>query len=220
MNKYSRCEIYEILTRTRVIPVFYHDEPQTAWDVITILHRHGFHAVEFTHRGEKAREVFAYIQQQRKSLDGFIIGVGSVMDAPLASHYIHSGADFLVSPGISEEIFSLANLYKVPYFPGTGTLTEIQHAHRLGAEIVKMFPGDSVGGPDYIKAVLGPMPFTRIMPTGGVEPKKESLQKWFSAGAVCVGMGSALISKDILRNKNFQELENRLRSLKEILKEI
>jgi len=121
------------------------------------------------------------------------------------------GAAFVVSASLREDIAKVCNRRKVPYFPGCGSLTEIGRAEELGCEIVKLFPG-GVYGPGFVKAVLGPQPWTRIMPTGGVAPSAESLNAWMEAGAACVGMGSKLISKELVAEQRFDELEERVRA--------
>lgn len=214
----SRCEIYQKLLSSRIIPLFYHDDEVFSLELVNLLSENGFSGVEFTNRGRNARKVVSYLVKKKPK--NSILGIGSVMDAGLASHYIHEGADFLVSPGLNSDIFTLANQYKVPYLAGVGSVSEIEKAHRLGAEIVKLFPGDAVGGPGFIKAVKGPIPFAQIMPTGGVGLEKESIQSWFDAGACCMGMGSALISKSILMNKDIEELNKKVLILKKILAEI
>ncbi|MRR21293.1 bifunctional 4-hydroxy-2-oxoglutarate aldolase/2-dehydro-3-deoxy-phosphogluconate aldolase, partial [bacterium] len=127
------------------------------------------------------------------------IGAGSVSDAPTAAMFIQMGANFIVSPVLNPEVARVCNRRKVLWIPGCGTLTEISQAEELGAEIVKIFPGNAVGGPSFVKAVKGPCPWTSIMPTGGVDPSEENLEKWFAAGATCVGMGSALITDKIVK---------------------
>ena len=140
-----------------------------------------------------------------------MLGVGSVADAATASLYMNLGAAFVVSASLREDIAKVCNRRKVPYFPGCGSLTEIGRAEELGCEIVKLFPG-GVYGPGFVKAVLGPQPWTCIMPTGGVAPSAESLNAWMEAGAACVGMGSKLISKALVAEQQFDELEERVRA--------
>jgi 2-dehydro-3-deoxyphosphogluconate aldolase/(4S)-4-hydroxy-2-oxoglutarate aldolase len=120
------------------------------------------------------------------------------LDAPTASLYVNSGADFVVGPIFNNEVARLCNRRKILYSPGCGSVSEISQAEELGVEIVKIFPGGQVGGPDFVKAVLGPMPWTRIMPTGGVAPTRESIHAWIKAGATCLGMGSKLITSDLV----------------------
>src|SRR5690606_29529268 len=148
-----------------------------------------------------------------------IIGVGSVEDAPTAAMYIANGANFVVGPTFNEEVARLCNRRKIPYMPGCGSVNEVALAEEFGAEIVKIFPGDSVGGPGFIKAIRGPRPWTRIMPTGGVSLDEDNLRGWFSAGAACVGMGSNLVRKDLLQAGNFDAIrENTAAALATIRK--
>jgi 2-dehydro-3-deoxyphosphogluconate aldolase/(4S)-4-hydroxy-2-oxoglutarate aldolase len=139
-----------------------------------------------------------------------VIGAGSIVDAGTASLYIQLGANFIVSPILNPEMAKVSNRRKVLWIPGCGTLSEIGYAEELGAEIVKIFPGSSVGGPDFVRAIKGPCPWTSIMPTGGVEPTLENLTEWFDAGVTCVGIGSNLITKDHIVKKNWSGLTKRV----------
>jgi 2-dehydro-3-deoxyphosphogluconate aldolase/(4S)-4-hydroxy-2-oxoglutarate aldolase len=149
-----------------------------------------------------------------------ILGVGSVIDAPTAALYIASGAKFVVGPVLNAEIAKLCNRRKIPYSPGCGSATEISVAEELGCEIVKVFPGGSVGGPDFVKSILGPCPWTRIMPTGGVDVTEASLRAWFDAGVVAVGIGSNLITKQLLERQDFAGIERKVRDTIELIKTI
>jgi 2-dehydro-3-deoxyphosphogluconate aldolase/(4S)-4-hydroxy-2-oxoglutarate aldolase len=137
-----------------------------------------------------------------------IIGVGSVEDAPTAAAYIMRGANFIVGPTFNVEVAKLCNRRKIPYMPGCGTVNEIMHAEEWGVEIVKAFPGSAVGGPGFIKAVRGPRPWTRVMPTGGVSPDEDNLRAWFDAGAACVGMGSKMVRKDLVASGDYATLQS------------
>jgi 2-dehydro-3-deoxyphosphogluconate aldolase/(4S)-4-hydroxy-2-oxoglutarate aldolase len=167
----------------------------------------GASVVEFTNRGDFAPEVFKQLSQYfGETSPEIILGVGSVIDEPTAALYIAYGANFVVGPLLNDAIARLCNRRKVAYIPGCGSVSEISYAEELGAEIVKIFPGDSVGGPDFVKAVLGPCPWTRIMPTGGVDATEESIKAWFEAGVVCVGIGSKLIRKDLVAAGNWADI--------------
>ena len=141
-----------------------------------------------------------------------MLGVGSIIDAPTAALYIQLGANFIVSPLINEEIASVVNRRKILWSPGCGSVSEISKAESLGVEVVKIFPGSQVGGPKFVAAVKGPMPWTSIMPTGGVEPTESNLTEWFKAGVTCVGMGSQLFSTEIIKNKDYNKLEQDVRA--------
>ncbi|HHH53123.1 MAG TPA: bifunctional 4-hydroxy-2-oxoglutarate aldolase/2-dehydro-3-deoxy-phosphogluconate aldolase, partial [Bacteroidetes bacterium] len=144
----------------------------------------------------------------------------SVIDPGTTSLYIQLGANFIVSPILNKEMAYVCNRRKVLWSPGCGTLSEISEAESLGAEIVKIFPGTAVGGPGFIKGIKGPSPWTSIMPTGGVSPEKDNLKAWFEAGASVVGMGSKLITKDIISSKNYNLLTDKVKNTLELIKEI
>ena len=148
-----------------------------------------------------------------------ILGVGSITDAAAASLYMQLGANFIVTPVLREDIAVVCNRRKVLWSPGCGTLSEISRAEELGCEIVKLFPG-GIYGPKFVKAIKGPCPWTSIMPTGGVSPTEENLRGWFEAGVTCVGMGSQLISKEILVNNDFVSLKNKVQEALSIIKKI
>ena len=152
-------------------------------------------------------------------LPGMILGVGSITDGAAASLYLQMGANFIVTPVLREDIAIICNRRKVLWSPGCGSLTEIAKAEELGCEIVKLFPGD-IYGPQFIKAIKGPCPWTNIMPTGGVSTDKENLKKWFEAGATCVGIGSQLISDEILKTQDFKKLENTVKNTLETINSI
>lgn len=219
MAAFDRNTVSDKLGETGVIPVFYHSDSDLAYQVIKACYEGGVRAVEFTNRGDGAHLVFEkLIGKVRNELPELALGVGSVLDSGTASVYIQLGADFIVSPALVSEMAVVCNRRKILWSPGCGTVSEIVRAHELGADIVKIFPGSEVGGPSFVKAVKGPMPWTRIMPTGGVSPTEDNLKAWFGAGVHCVGMGSKLITKELLQNFNHDKLRNQVASVLEILK--
>lgn len=176
--------------------------------------------MEFTARGDFAHEVFGELNKYAlKELPGMMMGVGSVTDAASASLYMALGANFVVTPVLREDIAIACNRRKVLWSPGCGSLTEIARAEELGCEIVKLFPGGTYG-PNFVKDIKGPQPWTEVMPTGGVSPTEESLGEWFAAGVTCVGMGSKLISKEILANGDFAALEAAVKQSLDIIKKV
>lgn len=204
-----------------IIPVFYHPDPEVCFEVVKACYKGGLRVFEFTNRGDYAHEVFALVNKRLSTeCPEVILGAGSVLDAGTASLYIQIGANFIVSPVLNEEMARVCNRRKILWSPGCGSLSEISKAEELGAEIVKIFPGEQVGGPEFVKAIKGPMPWTSIMPTGGVEPTSENLGAWFKAGVVCVGMGSKLITSDMVKNKNYALIEEKVSEAVALLKEI
>jgi 2-dehydro-3-deoxyphosphogluconate aldolase / (4S)-4-hydroxy-2-oxoglutarate aldolase len=204
-----------------VIPVFCHPDAELCRKVIQACANGGAKCIEFTNRGEFAAHVFYEVTHYFAKADpSVIMGVGSVVDAPTAGVYIANGAKFVVGPLLNPDIAKLCNRRKIPYSPGCGSATEIGYAEELGCEIVKVFPGDSVGGPDFVKAMLGPCPWTRIMPTGGVDCSEESLSKWFKAGVACVGIGSKLITKPLLDSQDYAGIEKKVRETIALIRKI
>lgn len=220
MARLSRIETLSIIRHQGLVPLFFVNDANIGKALLDACYRGGARVAEFTSRGDFAHEIFTELSRHVSDhLDGMALGVGSITDAPTASLYILSGADFVVTATLKEDIARVCNRRKIPYMPGCGTLTEINYAEELGCEIVKLFPG-STYGPGFIKAVLGPQPWTSIMPTGGVDVTRDNLQKWFDAGAVCVGMGSKLISKDIIQEEKYDILTKRVREALETIKTI
>ena len=204
-----------------VIPVFHHPDTEVCIQVIQACADGGARCIEFTNRGDFASATFLEVCRHfAKAEPGVVMGVGSIVDAPTAALFIANGANFVVGPMLNPEVATLCNRRMIPYSPGCGTATEISEAQALGVEIVKMFPGGSVGGPDFVKAVLGPMPWTKIMPTGGVEPDEASLEAWFGAGIVACGIGSNLITKELLATKDYGGIENKVRDTVALIQRI
>lgn len=220
MAKYSRIKVATVMEETGLVPLFYHNDISTSKKVLKACYNGGARLLEFTNRGDFAHEVFAELNKFALSeLPGMILGVGSIPDAGTASLYLQLGANFIVTPQLREDVGRVCNRRKVLWSPGCGSLSEIAQAEELGAEIVKIFPGNQLG-PGFVKAVKGPCPWTSIMPTGGVTAEEKNLRNWFEAGATCVGMGSKLITKEFLNNKNFEALEEHVRNTLALIKEI
>ena len=210
MARFSRIEVAQTMQSTGFVPLFYHNDITVVKEITKACYEGGARLLEFTNRGDFAHEIFSELSKYCNSeLPELILGVGSVTDAASASLYMGLGANFVVTPVLREDIAVVCNRRKVLWSPGCATLTEICRAEELGAEIVKLFPG-SVYGPGFIKGIKGPQPWTSIMPTGGVSLQEENLKSWFDAGATCVGMGSKLISKDIIKNRDFALLAKRV----------
>ena len=221
MPQFTRIEVVQEMKRTGIVPVFYHPDIEICKKVLKACYEGGVRVFEFTNRGDFAHEVFSQlIRYSISELPEMILGVGSVVDAGTTSLYIQLGSNFIVSPVLKEEMAITCNRRKIAWSPGCGSLNDISRAEELGAEVVKIFPGSQVGGPGFVKAVLGPCPWTSIMPTGGVEPTEENLSKWFAAGVHCVGMGSKLITKDILKESKYAELTKTVENALQIVQNV
>ena len=207
MARFTRLQVIDQMKKTGLVPLFYHKDVSVAKKVLQACYKGGARLLEFTHRGDFAQEVFReLILFVNDTLPEMILGVGSVTDAAAASNYMMIGANFVVTPVFREEIAIVCNRRKVLWSPGCGTLTEIAIAEERGAEIVKLFPGN-IYGPEFVKAIKGPQPWTSIMPTGGVNTSKENLKSWFDAGVTCVGLGSQLISNQVIEQRDFEGLK-------------
>ena len=215
----DRMAVLSAMMEQGVIPVFYHPEVDVCVEVIQACADGGAKCIEFTNRGDFAAQAFLEVARHFAKTDpSVIMGVGTVVDAPTAAIYIANGANFVVGPTLSAEVARLCNRRGIAYCPGCGSATEIGDAQELGCEIVKVFPGSAVGGPDFVRSVLAPMPWTRIMPTGGVEPTAESLRKWFGAGIVACGIGSKLITEQLLEAGDYQGIAENVRKTIELIK--
>lgn len=220
MAQYTRIEVVKVMEETGMVPLFYHPDIELGKKVLKACHDGGSRLLEFTARGDFAFEVFRELNKYAvKELPGMIMGVGSITDAAAASMFMQMGANFIVTPSFREDIALVCNRRKVLWSPGCGTLTEINRAEEYGCEIIKLFPGDTYG-PGFVKAIKGPQPWTSVMPTGGVSTDEDNLRGWFGAGVTCVGMGSQMISKDILANKDYAGLEKRVRETLALIKRI
>ena len=221
MARFTRIEVALKMKEIGMIPVFYHKDAEVCKNVVKACYDGGIRVFEFTNRGDFAHEVFNEINKWViKACPEMIMGVGSVIDQGTASLYIQIGTNFIVSPLIDEDMAKVCNRRKIAWSPGCGSVTEINRAHELGAEVVKIFPGSSVGGPDFVSGVKGPMPWASIMPTGGVSPDEANLKGWFKAGVHCVGMGSQLFPKDVIESGDYQAITDKCIEALAIIKKL
>jgi 2-dehydro-3-deoxyphosphogluconate aldolase / (4S)-4-hydroxy-2-oxoglutarate aldolase len=220
MAQYTRIEVANVMKQTGLVPLFYHHDIEVSKKIVKACYDGGARLLEFTARGDFAYEVFAALSKYViTELPGMILGVGSVTDAAAASFYMQMGANFIVTPVFRKDIAEVCNRRKVLWSPGCGSLTEIATAEEMGCEIVKLFPGE-IYGPEFVKGIKGPQPWTSIMPTGGVSPTEESLSEWFTAGVTCVGMGSQLIKKETDGSFNFILIKNQVNNCINIIKKL
>lgn len=217
MARFTRIQVANVMSSTGFVPLFYSGDLEVAKKVTKACYDGGARLLEFTSRGDFAHEVFRELSVYcNQELPEMILGAGSVTDAASASLYMALGANFIITPVLREDIAIVCNRRKVFWSAGCGSLTEISRAEELGCEIVKLFPG-GIYGPNFVKGIKGPQPWTSIMPTGGVSPEPENLESWFNAGVTCVGIGSQLITKEILRNQDFDRLTGVCRETLELI---
>lgn len=220
MANFYKSEVITAIKEQGLVPVFYHKDKDTVLAVIEACVKGGSRMVEFTNRGEGAADLFGEVLKIfRERYPERIFGVGSVKDAITAGIYIGKGTDFVVGPTFNPEVARICNRHVISYSPGCGSATEISDAEASGAEIIKIFPGDSVGGEGFFKAIHGPSARSQMMPTGGVDITAKSINAWLSVGgAAALGIGSKLIRKDLVEGGNFKGIEDNIRNTLHIIK--
>jgi len=207
MAKFRKLETLTAIKDSGIVPVFFNGNLEIAKNVVKACYAGGIRAFEFTNRGDFAIMIFRDLSLWAlKECPEMILGAGTILDAPTAALYIQMGANFIVSPSLNPEVARLCNRRGIPYTPGCGSVTEICNAQELGCDLIKVFPAGSVGGPKFVKDVLGPLPWTMMMATGSVEPTEENLSEWKKSGVTAVGMGSKLFPKDALEKGDWQRI--------------
>ncbi len=220
MARFDKITVLNKMGSTGMVPVFYHKNAETAKKVLKACYDGGVRAFEFTNRGDFAHEVFAEVVKfAAKECPNMAVGVGSIVDAPTAVLYIQLGACFVVGPLFNPEIAKVCNRRLIPYTPGCGSISEVGAAQEAGCDLCKVFPGD-VLSPKFVKGLMAPMPWSKLMVTGGVEPAEENLRGWFNAGAYCVGMGSKLFPKDRILEENWEYITDKCKETLDCIKKI
>lgn len=218
--RFSKIQTIQAIENTGIVPVFYHKDLETAKQVVKACYLGGIRAFEFTNRGDFAHEVFGELNKwAAQECPEMIMGVGSIVDAGTAALYLQLGANFVVGPLLNPDVFKVCNRRQVPYMPGCGSVSEVGYAQELGADVVKVFPGDVLGAA-FVKGIKAPMPWTKIMVTGGVAPTKDNLSSWFSAGVTIVGMGSNLFPKEVLEKEEWSKITALCENALEIVKQV
>ena len=219
MARFRKLETLSTIKATGIVPVFFNSDIEIAKNVLKACFEGGIRAFEFTNRGDFAITIFRDLSMwAQKECPDMILGAGTILDAPTAALYIQMGANFIVSPSFNEEVARLCNRRGIPYTPGCGSVTEICNAQEMGCDLVKVFPAGSVGGPKFVKDVLGPLPWTMMMATGSVEPTEENLGAWKKSGVTAVGMGSKLFPKEAILAGDWQMITDICKSAIEYFK--
>ena len=220
MAKYDKIQVLTAIKETGIVPVFYNGNLEISKNVLKACYEGGIRAFEFANRGDFAQEVFGeLVKYANKELPGMIVGIGSVVDPGTAALYIQLGANFVVGPLFNPAIAPICNRRNIPYAPGCGSVSEVGAAQEAGCDLCKVFPGD-VLGPAFVKGLRAPMPWSKLMVTGGVKPTRENLEGWFKAGVFCVGMGSNLFPKDVIAVGEWSKISDLCRDALAIVKEV
>ncbi|MFZ5972165.1 MAG: bifunctional 4-hydroxy-2-oxoglutarate aldolase/2-dehydro-3-deoxy-phosphogluconate aldolase [Bacteroidota bacterium] len=209
-------EIY----KSGIVPVFYHDDEITCQEVVSVCFRAGLRVFEFTSRGQRALANFKTIKSYiQKNCPGMLLGAGTIFNNRAALEFINEGADFVVSPAFIPSMVQVQSTYSTLWIPGCATISELAQARELEVAMMKVFPGDLLQ-PAFVAAALSVMPKLRLMPTGGVEPTKDSLTRWFKSGVAAVGIGSKLFSQELVEQKNWNDLEFRIEEVLKIVQQL
>ena len=215
--RFNKMQVIRVFSETKMVPVFYHQDTETAKEVLKACYKGGVRAFEFTNRGEFAHEVFGELSKfVTRECPDMILGVGSIVDSATAALYLQLGANFVVGPLFNPEVAKVCNRRCVPYIPGCGSVSEVGFAQEAGCDVCKVFPGDILG-PNFVKGLKAPMPWSMLMVTGGVKPEENNLKEWFSAGVTCVGMGSNLFPKEAINAKDWDKITQMCKNTFEII---
>ena len=210
----KKSELLKLIPEQGILPLYFNKDEETSVQLLRSLYSAGIRAVEYTNRGEAALNNFKVMRKVVDSeLEGMYLGIGTIKDGNMAQTFINAGADYIICPGLVESVAEVADKYDLLWVPGCMTPSEIIKAETLGAKMVKLFPGNILG-PGFMSAIKELFPNLLFMPTGGVELDKANIEGWFKSGVCAVGMGSKLVSKDVMENKKYAEL---IQSTKEAL---
>jgi len=213
-------QIIQSITTQGMLPLYYHDDAKVTLEVAKALYTAGVRVIEYTNRGEKALDNFKYLLSQRDTvMPGMLLGIGTIKTVTHAQLFIDAGADFIICPGMIPEVASYVHGRGKLWVPGCMTSTEIMQAEQLGAKFIKLFPGNLLG-PGFVSAIKELFPGIAFMPTGGVELEEANIQAWFSAGVKAVGMGSKLITKTLLEQKDYTTISEQTKNVLNIIQRI
>lgn len=201
-----------------VLPLYYNDDETVTIETLRALYRAGIRAVEYTSRGTAALSNFTKMLEIRNAeMPEMLLGIGTIKNVKQAEEYFQAGADFFISPGFVAEVAEFLIPKDVLYSPGCMTPTEIIAAEAAGVTFIKLFPGNALGA-GFMSAIRDVFPDLKFMPTGGVDTTKESIESWFKAGVSAVGMGSKLVSKELMHTNDYAAIENETKKVLDIIR--
>ncbi len=198
--------ILSLIPQQGILPLYFYKDVSVSIEVLKALYSAGIRAVEYTNRGEAALQNFKEMRKVCDSeLKGMYLGIGTIKNGEMAQTFIDAGTDYIICPGLIESVAAVADKNNMLWVPGCMTPTEIIRAETLGASMIKLFPGNILG-PGFMSAIKELFPGLSFMPTGGVELDKDNISAWFKAGVCAVGMGSKLITKQLLEAKDYAQI--------------
>ncbi len=216
----KKAELLKLIPEQGILPLYFFKDEETSVEILRALYSAGIRTVEYTNRGEAALNNFKRMRSViDEEMPGMYLGVGTIKDGSMAQTFIDAGADYIICPGLVESVAEVADKHDILWVPGCMTPSEIIKAETLGAKMVKLFPGNILG-PGFMSAIKELFPNLLFMPTGGVELDKSNIEGWFKAGVCAVGMGSKLVSKDVMENKKYSELTASTKEALDIIKSL
>ena len=216
----KKTDILNLVQEQGILPLYFHKDAEVTVEVLKALYRAGVRAVEYTNRGEAA---LANFKEMRKVVDaelpGMALGIGTIKNGDMAKAFVDAGTDYLICPGLVPDVAKVADANNMLWVPGCMTPTEIIAAETLGAKFIKLFPGNLLG-PEFMSSIKELFSGLKFMPTGGVDTTKENIAAWFKAGVSAVGMGSKLLSKQLLEAKDYAKIEADTKAVLETVKQV
>jgi 2-dehydro-3-deoxyphosphogluconate aldolase/(4S)-4-hydroxy-2-oxoglutarate aldolase len=220
MKSLSKEEILQVAKVQGLLPPFNHPDEKFAKKILEAVYAGGLRIIEFTNRSENALDVFSsLVKYADKKMPDLIIGIGTIMNAKQAKQFHKAGARFIVAPTLSLDVGAYCSKQNLFWCPGAGTATEVVQAHEWGASLVKIFPAEILG-PAFVRALKGPCPWTKLMPSGGVTLDESNIHEWLDSGVECIAIGSQLFSKEIMKDGNMKMLEQRIAGLLSVIKKL
>jgi 2-dehydro-3-deoxyphosphogluconate aldolase/(4S)-4-hydroxy-2-oxoglutarate aldolase len=213
-------KVSDAIVQQGMLPLYFNEDESITIDVLRAIYRAGIKAVEYTSRGESALSNFTKMVEVRNAeMPDLLLGIGTIKNLQQAEDYFAVGADFFISPGFVPEVGAFLKSKGILYSPGCMTPTEIIEAENAGIHFIKLFPGNMLG-PDFLSSIKDIFPKLLFMPTGGVDTTKENIGGWFKAGVSAVGMGSKLISKKLMEDKDYATIETETKSVLSLIQSI
>lgn len=210
--------LLKLIPEQGILPLYYFKDAEVSVGILRALYQAGIRAIEYTNRGEQALKNFSLMRKVcDEEMKDMYLGIGTIKNGDMAKAFIDAGTDFIVCPGLVKKVAEVADRHDMLWAPGCMTPTEIIKAEQLGAQLIKLFPGNLLG-PSFVSTIKELFPGLLFMPTGGVEVNKENLGAWFKSGVCAVGMGSKLVTKPIMENKQYDELTKQTKEALELIK--
>ncbi|MEP6700575.1 MAG: bifunctional 4-hydroxy-2-oxoglutarate aldolase/2-dehydro-3-deoxy-phosphogluconate aldolase [Bacteroidota bacterium] len=216
----SSKQVTDVIVQQGMLPLYFNADETISLEVLRAVYKAGVKAIEYTNRGDAALGNFKKMVEARNiEMTDLLLGVGTIKNLKQAEDYLEAGADFLVSPGFVAEVAAHAVNKDIFYAPGCMTPSEIIAAENAGVKFIKLFPGNLLG-PDFLSGIKEIFPKLLFMPTGGVDITKENIEGWYKAGVCAVGMGSKLISKKLMEQKDYETIEKMTKEVLELISAI